>query len=35
MKIEELNIENHAKNCEVPAFFIHGGNDNFIVPEHT
>lgn len=35
MKISDLNIEEKAKNCEVSALFLHGQNDNFIVPEHT
>jgi hypothetical protein len=32
MKISDLNVEESAKKCEVPALFLHGQNDNFIVP---
>lgn len=24
MKIEDLNIEEHSKNCDVPCLFLHG-----------
>ena len=27
--------ENAAKECDCPAFFLHGSEDNFIVPEHS
>lgn len=33
--INELKPEEAAKECEAPAYFIHGENDNFIVPEHS
>jgi pimeloyl-ACP methyl ester carboxylesterase len=35
MKISDLNIEECAKKCEVPVLFLHGQNDNFIVPQHS
>ena len=34
-KISELSPENAAKSCECPAFFIHGKNDTFILPQHS
>ena len=33
--ISELKPEESAKECTAPAFFLHGDDDYFIVPEHT
>jgi len=35
MKIQDLNIEENAKLCEVPALFIHGNEDEFIDQQHS
>ena len=34
-KISELNPETAAKSCESPVFFLHGNQDDFILPEHS
>lgn len=26
---------NYVENCFIPALFIHGTNDNFILPKHS
>lgn len=33
--LTQMNIANAAKNCEVPAIFMHGSQDTFIIPEHS
>lgn len=33
--IEELDPISHVKNAYIPAFFIHGKDDIFIVPKHS
>ena len=34
-KISELNAEPAAKECVVPAFFLHASGDDFIIPDHS
>ena len=34
--IEHLDpIGNHVKQAYIPAFFIHGKDDDFIIPQHS
>lgn len=34
--IEHLDpIGNHVKKAFIPAFFIHGKDDDFIIPQHS
>jgi pimeloyl-ACP methyl ester carboxylesterase len=33
--IAELDVTKAAAECEVPVFFCHGAQDNFILPEHS
>jgi fermentation-respiration switch protein FrsA (DUF1100 family) len=33
--IEELDPISHVKNAFIPAFFIHGKEDDFILAKHT
>ena len=33
--IADLEVEPAAKQCDAPALFIHGGQDDFIVPDHS
>ena len=35
MKVDDLKPVNYAPNCKVPAFFIHGVDDNLIGMFHT
>ena len=30
-----MDVEPWAKQCQVPAFFLHASGDNFIVPSHS
>ena len=33
--LAQLDAEESAKDCEVPVYFLHGADDNFVVPEHS
>ena len=33
--LSDLDAEEAAKSCEVPAYFFHGADDNFVVPLHS
>ena len=33
--IEDLEIKQHAQNCEEPALFLHAQGDNFVLPENS
>lgn len=33
--IADLNVEEAAKKCEAPAFFLHASGDDFIVPDNS
>ena len=34
-KIDDLDAEAAAKECEVPVFFLHGKSDDFVVPDNS
>lgn len=33
--LADLDVEAASKHCEVPAYFLHGSDDNFVVPDHS
>ena len=33
--IQDLDAESAAKECEVPAYFLHGSDDAFVIPENS